>query len=135
MPSALEDKDAIRELMARYCFHFDGAEFEEWLRLFTDDGVFDVLNFGRFAGREQLRQFLHSIPLKDGSPMMKHCVMNEIVSVSGDVATAQSYVVVVRGGERVDLGVAGRYQDRLRRANGQWLFAERRAYLDFMNRY
>jgi ketosteroid isomerase-like protein len=134
MASPLEDKDAIRELMARYCFHIDAAEFEEWLQLFTEDGVFEVVNLGRFAGREQLRQFLGSIPLTDGLPMMKHCVMNEIVEVTGDTAAARAYIVVVHGGEHVSVRVAGRYEDRLRRVNGRWLFAERKAYLDFMSR-
>jgi hypothetical protein len=134
MPTLLEDKDAIRELLAEYCFLFDAAEFDDWVRLFTKDGVFQVQNVGRFAGRDQLLQFVRSIPLTDGSPLMKHCVMNTIIDVQGDVATVRTYVVVIRGGQRVDIGVAGRYRDSVRRVHGRWLFAERQAFLDFMNR-
>src|SRR5262245_1402840 len=104
MPSVLEDKDAIRELLARYCFHFDNGEFEAWVNLFTEDAVFDVGARGRFAGRDALRKFVHAIPLTNGVPGMKHCVMNSIVNVENDRATAQSYVVVVQGG--AVLGVA-----------------------------
>ncbi len=134
MPSVLEDKDAIRELLALYCFHFDGGRFEDWLDLFTEDGVFDVKGIGRFSGRDQLRAFLKNVPVTDGMPAMKHCVMNDIVQVDGDSASARCYVLVARGGGRLDLGVAGRYEDHLRRVNGQWRFAERQAFLDFMNR-
>jgi len=134
VPSVLEDKDAIRELLAWYCFHFDGGRFDEWLDLFTPDGVFEVHGVGRFVGRAQLRAFLANVPSANGVPTMKHCVMNDIVCVDGDVATAQSYVLVARPGERVELGVAGRYEDRLRRVDGRWRFSERHAFLDFRSR-
>ena len=83
MASVLEEKDAIRELMARYCFHFDNGEFDAWLDLFTADGAFDLGARGRFGGRESLQKFLKSLPLTNGVPMMKHCVMNSIVAVDG----------------------------------------------------
>src|SRR5262249_1576522 len=134
MPSILEDKDAIRELLALYCFHFDGGRFDDWLELFTEDGVFDVKGVGRYAGRDQLRAFLKNLPLTDGKPGMKRWVMNGVGEGDGASASAQSYVLVARGGGRLDLGVAGRYQDRLRRVDRRWRFAERQAFLDFMNR-
>lgn len=132
MPSILEEKDAIRELQARYCFYFDGAQFERWLELWASDGVFDVGDMGRFAGHAQLRAFWQTIALVDGSPMVRHCVMNSIVEVAGNQATAQCYVVVLHGGALVGVGLAGRYQDRLVKAAGQWRFQERRVFFDLM---
>ncbi len=133
MSSVLEEKDAIRELLARYCFHFDNGEFEQWLSLFTDDGAFDLGARGRFQGRDALRRFLRVVPLSNGSPMIKHCVMNSIVDVTGDRATARSYVVVLRGGDALALSVAGRYEDQLTKQGGDWRFLERKAHLDMMN--
>jgi 3-phenylpropionate/cinnamic acid dioxygenase small subunit len=133
MPSVIEEKDAIRELLARYCFHFDNGEFDQWLSLFTDDGAFDLGSRGRFQGRDALRKFLRVVPLTNGVPMIKHCVMNAIVSVAGDRATARSYVVVLRGGEALALSVAGRYEDQLIKQGGEWRFVERKAHLDMMN--
>ncbi len=132
MASVLEEKDAIRELMARYCFCFDNGEFDQWLQLFTEDGVFDLGARGRFSGRETLRNFLKAIPLTNGLPMMKHCVMNSIVSVDGDRATAQSYVVVVQGGAQLGLTVAGRYEDHVAKVGGAWRFTERKVHFDLM---
>jgi hypothetical protein len=132
MPSAIEEKDAIRELMARYCFHFDGGEFDQWLELFTDDATFDLGARGRFSGREALRNFLKAIPLTNGLPMMRHCVMNSIVRVEGDDAAARSYVVVVHGGAQLGLTLAGRYEDRLAKVGGAWRFRERIVHFDLM---
>lgn len=132
MASMLEEKDAIRELMARYCFHFDSGEFDQWLDLFTKDGAFDLGARGRFSGRESLQKFLKVIPLTDGLPMMKHCVMNSIVAVDGDRASARSYVVVVQGGDTPSISVAGRYEDQIAKVAGQWRFTERKVYFDLM---
>lgn len=132
MSGVLEEKDAIRELMARYCFHFDNGEFDQWLRLFTADAVFDLGARGRFQGRDTLRDFLRIIPLSNGVPMMKHCVLNVIIGVDGQRATAQSYVIVLRGGNGLALSIAGRYEDQLSKVGGEWLFAKRRVHFDLM---
>lgn len=134
MSSGLEEKDAIRELLARYCFHFDNGEFEQWLELFTEAAVFDLGGRGRFAGRDALREFLKIIPLTAGLPGMRHCVMNSIVAVAGNQATAQSYVIVVQGGDMVGISVAARYEDRLVKQGGAWRFAERKVLFDLMGR-
>lgn len=132
MLSVLEEKEAIRELLAEYCFRFDNGEFEEWLRLFTADGVFDLGARGRMESRDALRQFLQGIPLTSGLPMIRHCVTNWIVRVDGTRATAQSYVVVVHGGPTLGLTLAGRYEDQLTRVEGAWRFRERKVHFDLM---
>lgn len=35
MPTAVEDKDAIRELMAEYCFRLDDGHYDDMAALFT----------------------------------------------------------------------------------------------------
>ena len=80
-----------------------------------------------------MQKFLKSLPLTNGLPMMKHCVMNSIVSVAGDQATAQSYVVVVRGGEQLAVSVAGRYEDQIAKTADGWRFKERKVSFDLMS--
>ena len=46
MPSALEEKDAIREALAEYCFRLDDGRFAEMAALFTENGTWDTA-FGR----------------------------------------------------------------------------------------
>ncbi|MFQ5666919.1 MAG: nuclear transport factor 2 family protein [Candidatus Binatia bacterium] len=132
--STLEEKDAIRELMAHYCFRFDNGEFESWLDLFTDDGAFDLGTRGRFTGRDALRDFLKTIPLTDGLPMVKHCTMNTVITVNAERATGWSYVVVLRGGDALDINLAGRYEDQLVKVGGTWRFKERKVHFDFLSR-
>jgi len=134
MASLLEEKDAIHETIAEYCFHFDGGEFDKWVDLFTDDGVFDAGRMGVQKGKAALRAFLKNIRLTDGSPMVKHCVMNEVIKVSGDEATAKSYIVLVRakGEGALVNGLAGRYEDRLVKQGDRWLFKNRKVHFDLM---
>jgi len=134
MASVLEEKDAIHETIAEYCFHFDGGEFDKWVDLFTDDGVFDAGRMGVQKGKDALRAFLRNIRLTNGSPMMKHCVMNEIIKVNGNEAAAKSYIVVVRakGEGALVNGIAGRYEDQLVKQGDRWLFKNRKVHFDLM---
>lgn len=138
MATVLEEKDAIHETIANYCFHFDGGEFDQWVDLFTEDGRFDAGAAGVQEGKEALRAFVSAIPgrvpMKDGAPMVKHCVMNEIIKVNGEEATAKSYIVVVRSkGESVLVnGLAGRYEDTLVKQGDRWLFKTRKVHFDLM---
>ena len=55
----LEDRDEIKELTARYCWHVAHGEGEAVANLFTDDGVLDVqdADFKAVRGREALLKF------------------------------------------------------------------------------
>jgi len=136
VPTLLEDKDAIRDLLAEYCFAFDNGQFERWIALFTEDGVFDVGGRLRLVGHEQLRAYVGKIPLTDGRPMLKHCVMNELIRVDGDQAAIDSYLLVVQGAEKkLAVTIAGRYADRVVRTPAGWRFAERKAFLDLSQKF
>jgi ketosteroid isomerase-like protein len=134
MTSVLEEKDAIHETIADYCFHFDGGEFDKWVDLFTEDGTFDAGRMGAHTGKDALRAFLKNVRLTNGLPMMKHCVMNEVIKVNGDEATAKSYIVVVRAKGEGTLvnGLAGRYEDHLVKQESRWLFKTRKVHFDLM---
>ncbi len=55
----LEDRDEIKELTARYCWHVAHGEGEAVANLFADDGVLDVrdADFKAVRGREALLKF------------------------------------------------------------------------------
>jgi ketosteroid isomerase-like protein len=128
----LEEKDSIRELLAHYCFCYDEAQFDRWIELWTDDPVFDV--DGRmFLGRAGLNEFIEAAVLVDGKPPLKHYVMNEIISVDGDTATARCYLLVVRKSSTGALlaGSAGTYEDELIKKDGRWYFRKRTVRRDF----
>ena len=52
-----EDREQIRELYARYAFTIDHGPYEDWVKCFTEDGVFDSPRMGRHEGHDALRKF------------------------------------------------------------------------------
>ena len=65
MPSAIEEKDAIREVMAEYCFSLDGARYDDMAALFTEDGTWDTA-FGKATGRAAIAQQARDIRVRAG---------------------------------------------------------------------
>ena len=56
MISAMEDKFAIEELVARYNQSLDQGRYEEFLACWCEDGVFDGLG-GPYVGKVAIRRF------------------------------------------------------------------------------
>jgi len=132
MASVIEEKDQIRELLANYCHHYDEAEFDRWLALWDADNASFDIDGHILRGRAALEKFTRDAEIVNGKPPMKHCIMNEVIAVTGETATARCYLLVVRklaNGELLT-GTAGRYDDRLVKKNGRWLFAERKVRRD-----
>lgn len=115
---ALEDKDQIRELTARYCFAIADGDVEALLEMFCEDGVF-VSERGRYEGRDELRGFYERVV---EPPTNKPFIHNHLIEVDGDRASGRCAVEVqmVRGGEAYIS--AGYYRDSLARVDGCWLF-------------
>jgi hypothetical protein len=136
MNDVLIEKDLIHETIANYCFYFDGGEFDKWVDLFTDDGIFDTGVLGMFEGKEAIKAFPKNIPLTNGLPMMKHCIMNEVINVNGNSATAKSYFLMLRpNSDGISIiSMSGRYMDELVKQNGCWLFKKRKLYIDAMEK-
>jgi hypothetical protein len=139
--AALEDREAIRELRATYCFLVDDGRFDELVDgCFTEDARCDFRSTveGGLApvlanGREEVRSFFTQVVpalLRE----MRHTVHNDRIDLDGDRASGDCYfeltAIEAASGEPV-LG-AGRYIDRYRRVDGRWRFAERRAEIDFI---
>ena len=118
MTSRVEDRDAIRDLYARYCWNIDSGAADAWADCFIEDGRFIVGGGHELAGREALRAFADS--LANGS--LHHMVMNEAIDVNGDTATYRSSVLVLSNGTIV---TTGRSEDTLTRVEGVWKIAHR----------
>ncbi len=122
----LEDRDQIKELTARYCWHVARGEGEAVAALFTDDGVLEVADgsFKPVNGREALLSFYRA---SVNQPQLAiPFIQNHIIEVHGDDAEGTCGIEArfTRNGESVT--AAGYYEDRYRRVNGQWRFARRR---------
>jgi len=118
-----DDKEAIRELLFRYCHYADTADTDGWLSLYADECSLDMGMGGPpLVGKEALRLFASA--RRPGISL--HLSANQIINVDGDDANVESYVFVIGGPEDPRVRLAGRYLDRLRRVDGAWLFVSRR---------
>ena len=118
-----EDKDAIRELLHRYCFCMDEGRFVELAALFADDGAW-VAPYRTAVGPAEIAAWLQqSVPPQ---PKRMHYVMNSIIDVTGMRATARSnYLVMVEGAAGPIPSVCGTYIDELVKRPDGWRFQRR----------
>ena len=125
--SALEDRDAIRELLARYCFLLDGFRLSEFAALFTADGEWISRN-GQATGPEAIERLLRGlVPEPAPGWRRKHFTTNIIIELSDDRAGVASNFLVVRDSEAGPVvAVAGTYDDTVVRTADGWKFKSRR---------
>ena len=125
--SGLEDKDAIRELLARYCFLLDSFRLSEFAALFTADGEWISRN-GTAVGPEAIEKLLRGlVPEPAPGQRRKHFTANIIIDLAGDSATVVSNFLVVRDSEAGPaISVAGTYDDIVVRTGEGWKFKSRR---------
>ena len=124
---ALADKDAIRELLARYCFLLDGFRLGEFASLFTADGEWISRN-GQATGPEDIERLLRGlVPEPAPGRRRKHFTANIVIDLAGERATVISNFLVVRDSETGPaVAVAGTYDDTVVRTKEGWKFKSRR---------
>ncbi len=128
MPTAIEEKDAIREVMAEYCFRLDGARYDEMAALFTEDGTWDTA-FGAATGRAAIAQQARDIRARagDNRPRAVHLVTNIAIALDGERAEVRSnWTVVQNSPEGPKIGSGGAYVDQMVKQGGRWLFHYRK---------
>jgi uncharacterized protein (TIGR02246 family) len=133
MTSAADEKDAIRELMARYCHALDACQFDEVASLFAEEGEWTT-TYGSARGRAQIEALLTSVvPKPGGGPQRKHYITNIIVTLAGDRASARSDYLVVRESERGLMPVmGGTYMDEFAKREGVWQFVKKQLVHDIV---
>ena len=118
----VEDQLEIQQVRARYCHFMDDRKWDDFVLLFTEDGLFQGLEAVR--GRANLRKFFgETFPAM--AEDFYHFCSNGTVTVDGDTAKGRitlQYLSVVNGQSYVS---AGHYDDALVRVDGQWKFAAR----------
>ena len=128
MPTALEEKDAIREVLAEYCFRLDDSRFAEMAALFTENGTWDTA-FGRATGRTAIAELARSLRERAGDqrPRAAHLVTNISITLDGASARVRSnWTVVQNSPEGLRIGSGGAYRDELVKEHAQWLFRYRK---------
>ena len=128
MPTAVDDKEAIRELLAEYCFRLDDGRFAEMAALFTEDGTWDTA-FGKAVGPAAIAALAQSLRERAGAtrPRAVHLVTNIVIALDGDRAQARSnWMVIENSAAGPKIGSGGAYLDDIVKAAGRWRFRYRR---------
>src|SRR5579862_5374913 len=90
--SELEDKEAIRDLLARYSFSIDLGRVDEYLSLWTDDCVFrtDGGEGNLYTGKEEILGHVERDMMNiDGLVgRIHHLLLCNVIEVDGDLARA-----------------------------------------------
>ena len=125
---ALLDKQAIREVVLRYCRGVDRLDLASVRTCYHPDGVDHHTGFTGTA--DEYVAWLASLLPRFAGTM--HLVGNHLTELDGDVAYAETYGTAHHWGEPLDdptlnFTSAFRYVDRMERRDGEWRIAERHA--------
>ena len=123
--SSIEEK--IRFTIAEYCHRTDQGNFDGWVALFTEDGVFRMPGV-EVTGRVALRDFIG----RDQPPEMRglHLVTDSAITLEDGSAEVRSNFLFVAGGDAAGVVVTGgRYLDVLVPVGDAWLFKLRETEL------
>jgi hypothetical protein len=123
MARTSEDKDAIRDLLHRYCFNMDRHLFAELGELFAADGEW-IAPYASATGPQAIAELMaRNVPFRPGR---MHFTMNSIIALDGDRAEAESnYLVVLQKDGALTPSVCGIYTDVLARSAAGWHFRRR----------
>lgn len=132
---ALEDRQAIAELVYRYAWASDSRDFPALRRLFASDGEIVLRDLRRdqeqvIKGAETIASFVeqrHAAEFARGD-RRRHFTSNFFVeSFDGTVAVARSYFCVFSAvqGQTRQPASTGHYEDRVRKFPDGWKFVQR----------
>ena len=140
-PEEAADRLSIRELVEAYAHCADRRDAKGQMALFTPDTHFVVyMN----AKDPKPSQELHSrealapvfADLNKYGATMHFVGQSTILSLSGNRATGEAYTLAhhltVEDGKRRLMIAALRYSDQFVKVDGEWLFAERLLYVDWI---
>ena len=98
---SVEDKLDILECLAAYSHTLDNGDDEGWVRLFTEDAVWEAFPKGsetpniRYEGHDGIRRFAAAMRARSNGSQARHCKVNTIfVELTSDLARIRSNGVI-----------------------------------------
>jgi hypothetical protein len=140
-PNEAADRLAIRELVEAYAHCADRRDAKGQMALFTADTHFVVyMNAKDLNPSQELRSREQLAPvfadLNKYAATMHFLGQTTILTLTSDRGTGETYCMphhlTIEGGKRQLMIAALRYYDTLVKVDGEWLFAERLLYVDWI---
>jgi hypothetical protein len=133
----LEDKEAIRELKARYAYTLDAYDIESFLDLFVDDIIWESRkgkNVGKAALRDNVAKSFNIMPF------FAHMYVAPVIKVLSDTeATGIWYMfepeTLVVNGEEKAVWVCAKYDEQYTKVNGEWKYKKVKADILFQTSF
>ena len=128
----LLDRFAIEDVFARYAHAADEYDAVQWLKCYSEDGVFEVAADGnriQFIGKPALKKFIDAhIRLLPGT---RHVQTNHLVSINGDSAAHRCTLSgMLSRPEKVYIFISGTYESYLQKIEGEWKIKRRIVHVD-----
>ena len=121
------DREAIRDLLARYTYNGDRGRLDALAACFAADGVLEFPgNSG--TGPEGVTTALTSGERNPAISFVRHHITNPLITVDGDSAAARSYFAVTSNNGPDH---SGTYADMLVRTPDGWRLAKRQVRIDW----
>jgi SnoaL-like domain len=132
--SALIDKEAIRDVLLKYCHGMDRRDPDVLGTVFWPGAP---LEYGMYQGSgSDFATFI--IPWFDSTSMSTtaHLIANSLIVLDQEVAHAETYFQAFHrapneSGVTRDVFVAGRYHDSFSRRSGEWRISRRKVNFDW----
>jgi len=140
-PGEAADRLAIRELVESYAHCADRRDAKGQMALFTPDTHFVVyMNAKDPTPSQELHTRDALAPVFDDlnkyAATMHFVGQSTILTLTNDRATGEAYTLAhhltIDGGKRKLMIATLRYNDSFVKTNGEWLFAERLLYVDWI---
>ena len=140
-PEEAADRVAIRELVEAYAHCADRRDAQGQMALFTADTHFvvymnakDSIPSQELRSREELAPIFADLNKYDAT--MHFVGQSTIFSLTGNRATGEAYCIAhhltVEGDKRRLMVAYLRYHDTFAKDDGEWRFAERLLYVDWI---
>ncbi len=126
----LEDIEAIKKLKAIYCDICDDMHNPDRIgALFAEDGIWESADFGKAVGPKAVRELFQNF--QKMFSFSQHNIMNPIIDVNGNRATAQWYIAgpwdQTEGDRKTWMTL--RYNDDYVKIGGEWKYQHLRVAL------
>ena len=140
-PGEAADRLAIRELVEAYAHCADRRDAKGQMALFTPDTHFVVfMNAKDPTPSQELHTRDELAPVFDDlnkyTATMHFVGQSTILTLTNDRATGEAYTLAhhltIDGAKRRLMIATLRYNDSFVKTNGEWLFAERKLYVDWI---
>ena len=140
-PGEAADRLAIRELVEGYAHCADRRDAKGQMALFTPDAHFVVyMNAKDPTPSQELHSREALAPVFDDlnkyAATMHFVGQSTILTLTNDRATGEAYTLAhhltIDGAKRKLMIATLRYNDSFVKTNGEWLFAERLLYVDWI---